>query len=88
MKTNLYAKSNAVLRTSEGEIIAIIECGKGKNISNKLEQSIREHFDAESVTINSSDILSNYEPVKFCSEIVIDGEQTIRDFEIQVVATY
>ena len=89
MKTKLFATSNAVLTTAnEGEIIAVIVCEAESDVTNILEQAIKEHFVAETVIIHSDDVLTNQECLKFSADLVEEGEHTVRDFVIQIVATY
>ena len=88
MRTNLIGKSNAVL-ISDGEFIAVIGCGANADITKKLELAIKEHFIADKVTVEPSDVLDNQKPVSFTAEIITEDEDVeYRDFEIFITATY
>jgi transcription antitermination factor NusA-like protein len=93
MKTELFGKSNAVLFTDEGEFVAVIGCegGKNKDISNKLNRAIKDHFcleDDTDITFDVKEALTNQKSVKFSVSYLEDEEETLRDFEIQIVAHY
>jgi predicted nucleotide-binding protein len=54
MKTNFTNQRFLVLTTEDDKIIAIINCESGENdISEKLEQAIREEYDADEIVINA-----------------------------------
>lgn len=91
MKTNLLGKSNAVLTTDEGEFVAIIGCGKNTDISKKLKQAIKDHFclqEDTNIQLNVKDVLTCEKSLKFSVEYTEDEEDNLRDFEIEIVATY
>lgn len=90
MKTTLFGKSNAVLTELKGGVIAIIECDNGEDITLKIKQAIKDHFvvDTEIVLDSHDARLTNQEPVRFSADFEDDGEPSIRDFEIEIVATY
>lgn len=101
MKTNLFGKSNAVLvEEGTGNILGIITCGKNEDISKKLIEAISDHFVIEKgtdiklydrITLNGRKPikeLTNQAMVRFSAEWIEDDEERIRDFEIEIVATY
>lgn len=89
MKTNIVGKSNAILTNTDGEIVAIISCGVNETLDKKLKQAIKECYVGESVKLIDSDkILTNQSEVLFSAELVEDGEETIRDFALNIVVTY
>jgi len=54
MKTNFTKQRFLVLTNEDDKVIAIINCESGENnISEKLEQAIREEYDADEVIINA-----------------------------------
>lgn len=54
MKTNFTKQRFLVLTNEDDKVIAIINCESGENnISEKIEQALREEFDADEVVINS-----------------------------------
>lgn len=54
MKTNLITQTYFVLTNEDEKVIAIINCPAGENnISEKVEQAIREEYDADEVVINA-----------------------------------
>lgn len=94
MKTNLSAKSNAVLtceETKEGKIIAIISCGKQEDITKKVEKAIKEHYVAKIVTLIESEkeVLTNQTYTYFSAFITEIGMLPIvKEFCLEIVATY
>lgn len=54
MKTNFTTQKYLVLTNEDDKVIAIINCEPGENnISEKLEQAIRDEYDADHVVINA-----------------------------------
>jgi hypothetical protein len=89
MKAKLHGKSNAILTDDEGNFIAIIGCGKDSDITKKIELAIKEHYVVKSVKVDSPHILENHNVINFSADIITeDEEDEIRDFSIEVVATY
>lgn len=92
MRTKLYGKSNAILSEVGNGVVAIIECGADEEIKPKLAQAIKDHFTLDKdakLTFDSDDtVLTNQSGVTLSVEWVEDGEPVIRDFEMEVVATY
>ena len=87
MKANLFGKSNAVLM-NEGEVVAIIKCKANDQIRAKLQIAIQKHYTADSVYVPSNEVLTNQAPLLFSANLVIEGEDEVRDFTIEITATY
>lgn len=90
MKTNLLAKSNALLteEDSDAVAIAIISCGKKEDITKKIEKAIRDHYVATKVEIDTTEDLTNQARIFFVANFLDKGEECVRDFCIEVLATY
>lgn len=87
MKVIVLTSSNAVLTDESGRVMSIITCNK--DINSKLEKSIKEHYTAQHVKIiDNNEILTNQAAVSFKAEVTEEGETCIRDFSIEIVATY
>jgi len=89
--------SNAVLTEENGLVISIITCNK--DINSKLEKSIKEYYNnVEHVkVIDNNEVLTpSHDPherkssvVSFKAEIkTTRGETWVKDFGIEMVATY
>ena len=91
MKTNFTKENFLVLTNNENKIIAIIQCAKGlQDITEKLTQSIREDYDAESVKIKSEDtapeiILNDYD-YEFDFTAIIEADENT--FEVDFTLTF
>ena len=54
MKTNFKTQTYLVLTNEDEKVMAIINCPAGENnISEKVEQVLREEYDADEVVINA-----------------------------------
>jgi hypothetical protein len=87
MKTKIAGTCNAILRTDDGEIVAIIVCKPNSDLSTKLIKAIEMHFRAEKVKIECDSPLTNQAPVKFSADMIEDGEDAARDFVIEIFPT-
>jgi hypothetical protein len=98
IKTQLFAKSNAVLTNDENKVIAIISCGKSEDITKKVKLAIKEDYIAEKVeiiarretlvSINPSAPV-NENPYEFSTIITDeDGDINTHDFTLTICATY
>jgi len=92
IKSKLFGKSNAVL-TYEGEFVAIIGCGKNEDITSKVSQAIVDHFCIETEGVNTfkvnvDEVLTNEKTLLFSVEYTEDEEENLRDFELNIVASY
>jgi hypothetical protein len=68
MKTNFTKQRFLVLTNEDDKVLAIINCESGENnISEKLEQAIREEYDADEVIINSI-LVNGWETLNEISE--------------------
>ena len=93
MKTNLAGKSNAVLTESDYGVIAIIACkgGKDKDISKQVKQAISEHLSLEKgteITFSDTEVITNQGVLNFEASFIEDGDDTTRDFTLEVTVTY
>ena len=90
MKTKLYRPGQAVITTSdESRVVAIINCPIDGDITKQVELAIKEHEAAESVKVESQDVLDNLDALVFTAEITTDdGEIEVRDYTIEIAATY
>lgn len=89
IKTKLFGTSNAVLTDAEdGNVIAIIKCGKKENITKKVQKAIAEHFSADSFETEKGCLELEHSPIYFDSEHVEDEMNTARSFKLAVVVTY
>jgi len=68
MKTNFTIQRFLVLTNEDDKVMAIINCPAGENdISQKIEQAIREDFDASEVIINAV-LINGIETLEIISE--------------------
>ncbi len=90
IKTQLAGKSNALLTSEEREVLGIITCGKKEDITKKIVKAIKEHYTADWASIKKTNtkILNNVTFMRFSADLIEDGQETVRDFTIEVVATY
>mgnify|MGYP000709269789 CR=1 FL=1 len=88
--------SNAVLTEENSRVVSIITCNK--DINSKLEKSIKEYYNnVEHVkVIDNNEVLTSSHPYKSKSSVVsfkaeiktTRGETWVKDFGIEIVATY
>lgn len=90
IKTALFGKSNAILTNDENEVLAIISCGKNKDITKKVCLAIKEEYISEKVVIaEANGIFDNQSPFSFTVNLTDeDGDLDIRDFTLKICATY
>jgi hypothetical protein len=91
IKTDLFAKSNAVLTNDEGKVIAIISCDVNEDISRKVALAIKEDYISEKVVIEESEnTFTSEKPFDF-SAVVFDSDMEdfdLREFTLTICATY
>ncbi|MCA6372196.1 MAG: hypothetical protein IM631_12525 [Cytophagales bacterium] len=90
MKTNLYRPGQAVITTSdESRVVAIINCKVDGDITKQVELAIKEHEAADSVKVESQDVLDGLDPLCFTAEITTDdGDIEVNEYTIEIAATY
>ena len=91
MRTDLKGTSNAVI-THLGEFVAIVKCPKKGDITEKIQEAVKDHFSVESATLIpvSETVLKNYPSVTFNVKTIDEDniENVHEDLEITVVPTY
>lgn len=89
MKTNFKLPTTLVITSEDGGVVAVLNVPAGLcDITPKLEQIINEHECSETSKIENKEVISHMEAVAFTADIVMDGDDEVRDYWIEATANY
>ena len=91
METHLKTNRNLILTQNDDGNIAVIACAKGKakQITDKIEEVIKEHYSVDTVIVTDSyTIFDDSEPQEFSAHIFEDGEDRYETFKLEFITVY